>query len=401
VRPLVLAEKSPVPALTGLAQRNFHLLSAVAALGPGDLVVLDTVTAHQSEQLARALIGWTVTAMPLSSDTRDVRRRLAWLTRRQLPTRLAVRDLDSGARSVERLLGDAPRLIVALQSIPIALALRVRRTGDQVVYDLNDAEDVKLRRAAGEPGATGPRTRPRDWWLWLRDKIDVHAWREFQARSVAASDLTMVCSEVDRVRFAASGRTIEIPNGADLHPIGSVVDAKAPRLLFVGQLRYPPNERAAVRLAERILPLVRDVVHDATIRLVGANTERVRSLHALPGVEVTGFVDDLTEEWRHAAALVVPLGTGGGTRLKILEAMGRGVPVVSTTIGAEGIVGLDRVHLRIADADSDLAAAVAEVLTEPASTRVMVARGHELVRDHYQWSTIERRLTHALRDLIG
>lgn len=395
MKPLVIVEKSPLPAISGIRLRILHLLRGVAATADsGDLVVLAPIGRPELELLAEELPRWTITSVPVRKRSRDLHRRLRWLRRRDVPTQLAVLDLDAAADAVVGLLGGEPRLLVAMHASPIAVARRIRRPMDRLVYDLNDAEDLKLVRSVDE-GQPSSRRGP-GLWPRLRNRIDVRAWRTFQAEAVAASDLSLVCSELDLERFSGFGNAVVAPNGTEVRSTHAVGRDRN-RLLFVGQLSYRPNERAAIRLAERVLPLVRSAVPEATVRLVGTHGAGVSALRARPGVEVTGFVEDLDPEWAQAAMLVVPLTSGGGTRLKILDALGRGVPVVSTTIGAEGIAGIDGIHFRLADTDAALAAAVVALLQDPRAADAMAARGQELVRERYQWSSIERQLADELR----
>ena len=115
---------------------------------------------------------------------------------------------------------------------------------------------------------------------------------------------------------------------------------------------YPANIEAIVRFAHTVWPVVRSQMKDLTLSIVGScPTATVESLANLPGVEVTGTVPDVRPYYRDALAAVVPLRTGGGTRLKILEAMAAGVPVISSTLGAEGLAVTPDSDILISDPD--------------------------------------------------
>src|SRR5262249_33155974 len=125
----------------------------------------------------------------------------------------------------------------------------------------------------------------------------------------------------------------ELPTGRPVNP---------PVVLFVGALAWGPNVSAAVFLAEQAFPKIRAARPDAMLLLVGKDpAPAVKALGRLPGVEVTGGVPSVRPYLAKASLLAVPLDSGGGTRLKILEAFAAGLPVVSTGVGAEGIAVID------------------------------------------------------------
>jgi glycosyltransferase involved in cell wall biosynthesis len=120
-----------------------------------------------------------------------------------------------------------------------------------------------------------------------------------------------------------------------------------------------------------------------------------------PGVDVVGFVDDLRPYLASAAALVVPLRLGGGTRLKIVEGMAMGRPIVSTTLGAEGIEATPERDILIADEPAAFAASVIRLLDDPALRRRLGQAGRQLAVERYSWAAAAARLEVFLRALVG
>lgn len=172
-------------------------------------------------------------------------------------------------------------------------------------------------------------------------------------------------------------------------------------LVFVGSMGYGPNVDAAVRFVREILPGLRATRPELRTIVVGKDpSPEVRAL-AGPGVQVTGAVPDVRPYLRRATAMVVPLRIGGGTRLKIVEAMGAGTPVVSTYTGAEGLALEHREHLLLAGDNAAFAACVNELLDDPHLARDLARRAHERVSRLYTWPVLGASLVEAWRAAAG
>jgi sugar transferase (PEP-CTERM/EpsH1 system associated) len=174
-----------------------------------------------------------------------------------------------------------------------------------------------------------------------------------------------------------------------------------PHLVFTGSMDWLPNEDAMKYFCADVLPLIREQEPRVTLSIVGrAPTPAVRAL-AQAGVTVTGTVDDVRPYMEKAAAYIVPLRIGGGTRLKIFEAMAMGKAVVSTTIGAEGLPVVAGEHALIADEPRSFADAVLTVLRDTARRRALETAARTLVVEHYDWSAVAGELDNALRITAG
>ena len=157
----------------------------------------------------------------------------------------------------------------------------------------------------------------------------------------AAADLVWVTSTLDqnKVRNLCPDARVRVaPNGVDCSSIKVLPPPSGKAILFVGSLDYLPNIDAVRFFAKEVMPLVLARQPDAVFKVVGFNPgEQISALHAPPHIVIAGEEDSLEPVYSHAAVCVVPIRVGGGTRLKILEAMAYGRPVVSTTLGAEGL----------------------------------------------------------------
>jgi polysaccharide biosynthesis protein PslH len=216
----------------------------------------------------------------------------------------------------------------------------------------------------------------------------------YEARVAAAADSCSVVSEADRA-MPGLERAAVIPNGVDLDSFPfSAPRRREPVLVFFGNLGYFHNVEPAKFLAERVLPLVREQVPGARLRLVGARpAAAVRRLSELEGVEVAADVPDMGAELSGAALAVLPSFSGSGIKNKILEAFCLGLPVVSNRLGVQGVEGAvaDR-HYLAAEGEAELAGAVARVLGDTALADDLAENAHRLILDLYTWERQAERL---------
>jgi len=223
----------------------------------------------------------------------------------------------------------------------------------------------------------------------------------FERNAFSQADVVTAVSEKDELRAREWGAhsTGVVHNGVDTEaitpcPSGSAVTAK--ELLFLGSLDWFPNQDAIRYFIEDIFPLARKLDKEILLNIVGRRPDQaLRKIAAsTEGVTLTGEVDDVVPFLRKAAAVVVPLRIGGGTRIKIIEAMSAGKVVVSTTIGAEGLDVEDGTHILIADTPETFAVAIVKALGGTVSERIS-ANARNLVEKKYGW----KRQAENLEDL--
>lgn len=173
-------------------------------------------------------------------------------------------------------------------------------------------------------------------------------------------------------------------------------------LIYTAWFGYYPNVEAVTHFARNIFPLVRKELPEVRFYIVGKEPpDSLQKLGYKDGITVTGYVEDVREYFAKASAAVIPLKTGGGTRLKILEAMASGVPVVSTQIGAEGLRAESGMHLLIADSDKDFAHKVIMILKDKELSRTISINAHAFVSEHYGWEMIGKDLNHFLHEFVN
>jgi glycosyltransferase involved in cell wall biosynthesis len=195
------------------------------------------------------------------------------------------------------------------------------------------------------------------------------------------------------------------PNEVDteyFQPIAPQFKGKARlTLVFGGSMDVTMNQDAIHWFIKTILPLIRQQIPNVQSWIVGKNPElAIQNLARMPWVKVTGSVLDVREYYRQADVFVVPLRSGGGTKLKTLEAMAMGLPVVSTTVGAQGLEVEPGRHLYVANSPEVFAARVIELLQDRNKAATMGAEARRLVEQRYSWTRIVNDVEDKLMDLF-
>lgn len=259
--------------------------------------------------------------------------------------------------------------------------------GTPSLLDVHNIEHDVLRQVA----AAGPLSR-RLFNLIEERKFrreEIAAWRRVTHCLATAPD------DARRIEDATGRPVSLIPNGVDTSYFSRapLAEGDVRHLIFVGAMRYQPNADAAMFFVDQVLPCLQQAMPDIRLTIVGADPPPdVVALAAQPGVVVTGTVPDVRPWLRQAGIVVVPLRSGGGTRLKILEAFAAGRPVVATTIGAAGIDARHEVHLLLADTPADFRDAISRLVQDPELRNRLVDRAAGLVRERYEWSKINDQL---------
>jgi glycosyltransferase involved in cell wall biosynthesis len=153
-------------------------------------------------------------------------------------------------------------------------------------------------------------------------------------------------------------------------------------------MSYFPNSDAALYFLDNIHPLIVARIPSVRVQIVGADPPRCVKARANPSVEITGRVPRVEPYYAQAAVFIVPMRCGGGTRVKVLEAMAHGVPVVSTTVGSEGLSVRHDDSVLLADTPESFANATVRLCTDEWLARRIAANGRELVRTEYDWRRI-------------
>ena len=377
---LLVFHAPPFPPDIGPSRRHYHVLSET--MKRHDVTVLSLGTPSERIQLLEHTGVEPSRVHYVAGDRTTARKALraaAYLTTaRSHFRRLRIRRMQQAIDRVTR----AARFDVAYFSTVMLGCYRLPR-GIPLVGDTHNVEHDTLMRAA----AAAP-----ERWRRVYYGAQAVLTRREERRHLAKFDIVCATSPRDRSVLHALAPRIRIdvvPNGIDLEKYSPPPTSRREDgvLLFTGLMSYYPNQHAVLRFARNVLPLVRQRVPHA--RLIVAGADPSCAVRALAGehVDITGRVADVRPYYARAHAVVVPLSIGGGTRVKVLEAMAMGVPVVSTALGCEGLDVVDGRSVLIGDSDAALADAVVRVLQSPTLAESLVTHGREVARQ-YGWGRI-------------
>lgn len=237
----------------------------------------------------------------------------------------------------------------------------------------------------------------------LRPVIEVESRRTktYEGRIVRAFDRILAVSEPDQAalaevatdrtngddRASLTDRITVVPIAVDTHDRAPVVSDPASRnILALGTLHYPPNADGVRWFAQAVFPLVRAAEPEATLTIVGKKPPAdIKRLADDVSIEVTGYVNELAPYLERAAMMAVPVRAGGGMRVRILDGFACGIPMVTTTVGLEGIEAEPGRDILLADTVSEFAAAVVELLRDADLRARLAANGRSLVAEKYDW----------------
>lgn len=388
MRILAITSWWPEPADNGIRLRLNRLLRSLAARHELHLAALCQPFPDEEQKLEALRYCATVVADPRPAEpTLGTGAQLASLWS-PWPASVRATWSEHFAATVRRCAARVrPEVVIAfeLSSAPYAAlvpgALRI----------LDDLEMASLYDAFA--GSTG-RHRLRRWLTWAKHRAYVQqVLRAFHGYSVVSTREAVLARAL-----APAGLPAEVvPNGADVDGLWADVAADEDTLIYPGALSYQANFDAMAYFLEAIFPSIRSARPAARLRITGhASPTQVAALPRCEGVELTGFVPDIKGLVARSWAEVVPLRKGSGTRLKILEALALGTPVVSTTKGVEGLALRPGEELLVADTPAEFAAATLLLLSQPGLRAHLAAAGRRAVRQHYDWRTSGDRLDELL-----
>ncbi len=394
MRILLIAPQVPWPMQQGTAIRNFHIAHQLAKRHDVTLLAFGDA-ASTAEPLEAA--GIRIAAVP-PPPHRALARRMAELITtltpdlaRRLATPAMANRLAAIAAETSGDEGDGFDVVQVegLEMAPYGLTAQAQLAehgrAARLIYDAHNAEWVlqnrawaaDIRRVRGWPGAA-------------YSLIQTWKLRRFERRLLAAADATVAVSDADArslLDVAPGARLTVVPNGVDTaHYEPSDPAGVDPALcVFTGKMDFRPNVDAVAWFCRRVWPQVQARRPDARLAIVGRDPVRRVGALAGPDIEVTGIVEDVRPWLDRAGIVVVPMRVGGGTRLKVLEAMAVGKAIVATTMAVEGLAVTHGRELVLADAVDSQASAITDLMSDAGARAALGRRARALVERSYRW----------------
>lgn len=378
-RALFLSPEAPYPAVAGGALRSASIFEYLAARYVVDVIVFREPSAPDPRAAFPAGLARDIHVIELPYHSRSLPARGARNLVRFLTGRVPLNDRFSGfAAPIASCIGARRYDLTLIEHFwlaPYCSALAAQ--SGRVVLDLHNVESVFYRRCA----------QAAPWPASIALHRFGRACAALERRWLPRFSLLLAASAEDArsVREISPAARVEVyPNTIPLVPQPDL--ASQPALVFSGNLEYRPNVSAVRFFRKRIWPLIRECWPGLVWRLVGKNPEAVAKYVAGdPRIELVGPVENAVEALASARVVVVPLLAGSGTRVKILEAWAAGRPVVSTSLGAEGLPAIDGEHLLLADNPEDFAAAVSRLLASPQLRERVGRAGRQLYEREFTW----------------
>lgn len=401
-RVLYLTQVLPYPLNTGARVRQYYVLRQLAR--KHDVTLVSFVRADDKPEHVSHLKGLCaeVYTVPMQrSRARDVRAAIKGLITDQ-PIVIVRDEVAAMAQLIDRLLADERYDVVQADQVAMA-QYGLRGHGLKRVLDLHNAMYLVSERLA--QNQTNPVMRliaQREaralakYEAALCAKYDRVVFVTDEDRSLIEQQIDRFGVQVDRARFSTIPICVDPTDKRVIAPVDRPF-----RVTALGVMFWPPNAEGVAWFAEEIWPRVQAAQPAAVLTVVGKNPpDYLTRLNGQNHIEVTGFVPDVNRLLAETAVFIVPLRAGGGMRVKILDTWCWGLPIVSTSIGAEGIEIRDGENILIADTPADFGAAVSRVLSDPQLNDCLRRNGRQWVEDRYDWLKVYRAWDDVYAQLV-
>lgn len=381
----------------GAALRNTQNMTALAKLGPVDVITVDPSGNFPDTE---PVPGTTEIGRYVPPSAFRIPGR--WLL--PGPYHKILRYTDAALKRRLRSFSSDKYDLALVEEISLSGYVRpLRAAGIRTVFDAHNVE-ARLWFDIGDTNAT------RKLGLAaLRQHMFNTKLRQAEAAAVNSATDVWACSDVDAQLIEQLYRpkkpVVVVPNAinvgayAGARQTRNAIDPAAPPLLvYIGSYSYEPNEIAALRLMKSILPSLRQAGADLQLAIVGRDPTLAMQQVAAndPAVTVTGAVDSILPYLAQQSIAVMPITIGSGTRLKILEAFAAGCPIVSTAKGAEGIATQHKKNILIAESDTEFVSAILQLVKDPAFRSSLGQKGFETVSAGYSWEAAAIAVSNSL-----
>lgn len=393
---LILTPQLPYPPEQGTSLRNYHIIRGLAA--NHEITLLSFLEENQTvapSQIAPLLeCCASIETVPVPTRSKGKRLRQLLTTRQpDMAHRLSSAAFDNCLR---RLLAETDFDIVQIEGIELAQSINVIRIASRrkIIFDNHNAETELQRRNMHTDWHT-----PKRWLAALYSWVQVGRLAGFERWACESADAVTAVSAADKKHLQAVAPHLQspitvIPNCIDITAYQNL--NKLPEeqttfsydLVFSGKMDYRPNVDAVLWFAAEVWPKIQAIRPSTTWAIVGQKPHsRLARLRSVPGITVTGWVEDVRPYIANAQLFIMPFRIGTGTRLKFIEALAAGKAIVSTRVGAEGFEVVDGRELVFADTAEEMATAVLHLLDHP-EERDTLGQAATQFASHYDWRVV-------------
>lgn len=400
---LWISQNLPYPPKTGVLQRNYHLIREASRFAEVHLVAIvkrDILPGFDEAIAVRELRKCCLTVDTVHLPIETSRVRFAWTVLRSLFTRTPFTVNWANSPTLLKTLQGASSAarfdLVYFDTISLAPYRVVFDDVARVLNHHNIESHLFERRTSHEPSPL------RRFYLGQEAK----KLRRYEAEAAGEFDSNLVVSELDGERLkrvCASVATAVVANGVDVDYFSRSERTPEPgHLVMVSGMNWFPNRDAVLFMTERIWPQLVSALPNARLTIVGASPPPlVVSLATRDSrVRVTGFVDDVRPYMERAQLYLCPMRDGGGTRLKILDALSMSMPIVATALALEGISLKPETDVLVADTPDAFVHQIVRVVSDPALERRLGQSGRAFVERHFSWTVIGAELERAFRQTL-
>lgn len=397
---LWLSHFVPYPPSGGCFQRNFNLIRRIAERHDLYLIALrhkanthpEPETAEARRQLDRCCR--SIQVVDISGATRGVRmleRAIIGMSTGH-PFSVTVYESNAVRDAIRSAVASVPFDVVHFDTIGLAQYLDIIGDLPSTVTH-HGAEGFMIGRRIAHESSLVRR-------LFFR--FEHWALSRYERQMCGRFDVNITVSDDDAAilrQIAPDAVFATVANGVDVKSFRPLADSNERRIVFAGRLDQYSNRDGVLHFVERAWPLIATQFPDAVFDIIGHNPpDALRRLAAGDGrVRVHGFVPDIRPYFDRAAVALCPVRDGGGTRIKVLDALAMGIPLVSTSIGCEGIAVVPEQHVLIADTPADFARQIGRAFTDPALRLRLASHGRRLVETRYSWDALSDQLTDQYR----
>ena len=388
---LLLTPQLPYPPHQGTTLRNFHLLRWLAT--QHEVTLLSFIEGDSAD--FSPLLAYCHEIVPIAVPKRTTLQRLRQMARTHrsdMEHRLAS---DAFDRALTNLLREEKFDIVQIEGLELARRIELVRSlspTSRIVFDNHNAETA-LQQSIFATDVRHPLRWAAAAYSWVQTKRLYH----FEQWACQSADAVTLVSSADLPHLPPTTTPITvIPNCIDTETYRLPTTPIRFDLVFTGKMDYRPNIDGVLWFAEKVWPLLRAQHTDLTCAIVGQKPHP--KLRSCDGIEIVGAVPTVLPYLQGGRVYILPLRMGSGTRLKLIEAMAAGIPIVSTTAGCAGYPVTDNVEIKIADSAEAFAHAITTLLTHPEQAAAITKRGIEFAQN-YDWRTVFPALGEVYRSI--